>query len=260
MKTKSATPPSSRGRRSPRRTRRRRTRAHGLSGRRSWSAPDRWRGRRAPGRCGSSHAAGWPRPRPQRRVSHAARAHPGPVGSGPGRGVPTGGSRGRYPERAGRARPPRRRRRQHHGGGGARPLPGARRGRLRRGLRHGAAARRRAPDAVRARPHPPRVRAAPAPRQAAAELRAAGGRPHVASGRPRAAGSRGAAPSPLTPQERRVAAAVVTGASNREVAAELFLSPKTIEFHLGQIYRKLGVHSRTQLAAALRDAPGGGQT
>lgn len=42
--------------------------------------------------------------------------------------------------------------------------------------------------------------------------------------------------------------------------AELFLSPKTIEFHLGQIYRKLGVHSRTQLAAALRDAPGGGQT
>lgn len=104
------------------------------------------------------------------------------------------------------------------------------------------------------------MRAAPAPRQAAAELRAAGGRPHVASGRPRAAGPRGAAPSPLTPQERRVAAAVVTGASNREVAAELFLSPKTIEFHLGQIYRKLGVHSRTQLAAALLDAPGGGQT
>lgn len=54
-----------------------------------------------------------------------------------------------------------------------------------------------------------------------------------------------------------VAAAVVTGASNREVAAELFLSPKTIEFHLGQIYRKLGVHSRTQLAAALLDRAGG---
>lgn len=105
-----------------------------------------------------------------------------------------------------------------------------------------------------------RLGAAPWAQQAAAELRAAGGRPHVASGRPRAAGSRGAAPSPLTPQERRVAAAVVTGASNREVAAELFLSPKTIEFHLGQIYRKLGVHPRTQLAAALRDAPGGGQT
>lgn len=53
----------------------------------------------------------------------------------------------------------------------------------------------------------------------------------------------------LTLQERRVAELVVAGASNKQVAAELFLSPKTIESHLGRIYRKLDVTSRTQLAA-----------
>ena len=56
-----------------------------------------------------------------------------------------------------------------------------------------------------------------------------------------------------------MAAAVTRGASNREIAAELFLAPKTIEFHLRQIYRKTGVRSRTQLVAALaRDAPANG--
>jgi DNA-binding CsgD family transcriptional regulator len=53
----------------------------------------------------------------------------------------------------------------------------------------------------------------------------------------------------LTAQELRVALAVSRGATNREVAAELFLSPKTIEFHLGRVYRKLGIRSRTQLAS-----------
>ncbi len=64
----------------------------------------------------------------------------------------------------------------------------------------------------------------------------------------------------LTAQERRVAAAVRRGASNRAIAAELFLSPKTVEFHLRQIYRKLGVHSRTQLVAVLADQPDTAQT
>jgi DNA-binding CsgD family transcriptional regulator len=78
--------------------------------------------------------------------------------------------------------------------------------------------------------------------QAQHELRAAGARRRVARD------------SVLTPQEQRVAAAVCRGASNREIAAELYLAPKTIAFHLRQIYRKLGVRSRTQLVAQLSAA------
>jgi DNA-binding CsgD family transcriptional regulator len=62
---------------------------------------------------------------------------------------------------------------------------------------------------------------------------------------------RAAAPSPLeglTPQEYQVAAAVTRGATNREAAATLFLSTKTVEFHLGNVFRKLQVRTRTQLA------------
>ena len=53
----------------------------------------------------------------------------------------------------------------------------------------------------------------------------------------------------LTPHELQVARIVAAGASNREAAAALFLSPKTIEFHLGHIYRKLGLRKRTELVA-----------
>ena len=56
----------------------------------------------------------------------------------------------------------------------------------------------------------------------------------------------------LTAQELQVAMIVAEGASNREAAARLFLSPKTIEKHLGNAYRKLGVRSRTQLAKHLK--------
>jgi DNA-binding NarL/FixJ family response regulator len=52
----------------------------------------------------------------------------------------------------------------------------------------------------------------------------------------------------LTPQEYQVARAVVTGATNRDVAYALFLSTKTIEYHLGNVLRKLGVRTRTELA------------
>jgi DNA-binding NarL/FixJ family response regulator len=55
----------------------------------------------------------------------------------------------------------------------------------------------------------------------------------------------------LTPQELQVAHIVTEGATNKEAAAALFLTPKTIEFHLAKIYRKLGVRSRTQLAHRL---------
>jgi DNA-binding CsgD family transcriptional regulator len=53
----------------------------------------------------------------------------------------------------------------------------------------------------------------------------------------------------LTAHELRVARIVAEGASNREAAAALFLSPKTVEYHLASIYRKLGVHRRAELAA-----------
>ena len=52
----------------------------------------------------------------------------------------------------------------------------------------------------------------------------------------------------LTPQELQVAMVVARGASNAEAAAALFLSPKTIEYHLSNIYRKTGLESRTELA------------
>lgn len=55
----------------------------------------------------------------------------------------------------------------------------------------------------------------------------------------------------LTPQELQVAMAVAAGATNREAGAALFLSPKTVEAHLGRVYRKLNVRSRTELAALL---------
>jgi DNA-binding CsgD family transcriptional regulator len=52
----------------------------------------------------------------------------------------------------------------------------------------------------------------------------------------------------LTPTEYRVAELVAAGLTNREAAARLFLTQKTVEFHLRNIYRKLGVRSRTELA------------
>jgi DNA-binding CsgD family transcriptional regulator len=56
----------------------------------------------------------------------------------------------------------------------------------------------------------------------------------------------------LTPAERRVAALVAEGRMNREVAAALFLSEKTVETHLSHVYAKLGVRSRAELARTYR--------
>jgi DNA-binding CsgD family transcriptional regulator len=72
-----------------------------------------------------------------------------------------------------------------------------------------------------------------------------------------APGSRRSAPSvepaatPLTAQEQAVTHLVAQGRTNREAAAELFLSVKTVEHHLSRAYAKLGVRSRTELVGRL---------
>jgi DNA-binding CsgD family transcriptional regulator len=87
-----------------------------------------------------------------------------------------------------------------------------------------------------------RLGAAPWAERANAELRASG-----ETVQPGAV----IATNELTPQELQVALTVAKGATNREAGAALFLSPKTIEAHLGRVYRKLDVRSRTELAALL---------
>ncbi len=60
-------------------------------------------------------------------------------------------------------------------------------------------------------------------------------------------------PAALTPSERRIADRAAAGASNREIAQSLFVTPKTVEYHLRNTYRKLGIDTRRELAAALAE-------
>jgi DNA-binding CsgD family transcriptional regulator len=78
-------------------------------------------------------------------------------------------------------------------------------------------------------------------RLAREELQRAGGR----------APARGNGADELTPSERRVAELAAQGRTNREIANELFVTVKAVEWHLGNVYRKLDVRGRGQLAGAL---------
>jgi DNA-binding CsgD family transcriptional regulator len=84
--------------------------------------------------------------------------------------------------------------------------------------------------------------AAPLAQRARQELRSAGGRPR----RPRLSGI-----DALTATEQRIAHMAADGLSNPEIAQALFVTTKTVESHLSNVYRKLDIQSRTQLAAAL---------
>ena len=55
----------------------------------------------------------------------------------------------------------------------------------------------------------------------------------------------------LSPAELRVAVSVATGRTNKEAAADLYISVKTVDFHLQNTYRKLGLRSRTELAVLM---------
>ena len=87
--------------------------------------------------------------------------------------------------------------------------------------------------------------AVPLVERARAELAAAGGRP-------RANAQTGVAS--LTASERRVADLAAGGQTNKDIAQALYVTPKTVEVHLSNSYRKLGIRSRRELVEALATA------
>ena len=126
---------------------------------------------------------------------------------------------------------------------------------VRRGPGPARVGRAAAPGAPpRRRPRPPRPGRSSCSRPSAPRRSPTGPRP-----RPAAAGGQTSdevvAHRLLTPHELQIARLVVGGASTRDVAAKLFISPRTIEAHLSTIFRKLGVRNRGELAARALDDP-----
>jgi DNA-binding CsgD family transcriptional regulator len=66
-----------------------------------------------------------------------------------------------------------------------------------------------------------------------------------------ALGLRAGPPDELTPSEERVARLAASGLTNRQIANSLQVSPKTVDTHLGRVYRKLDIRSRAELGARM---------
>jgi DNA-binding NarL/FixJ family response regulator len=64
------------------------------------------------------------------------------------------------------------------------------------------------------------------------------------------------AADPLTPQESQIARLAATGRSNREIGEELFISHRTVGYHLAKVFAKLEIRNRAQLNEALQASPG----
>ena len=60
----------------------------------------------------------------------------------------------------------------------------------------------------------------------------------------------------LSSRERKIASLAAEGLTNQEISAEVFVSAKTVEYHLGNVFAKLGISSRRQLQARLGEEPG----
>ena len=134
------------------------------------------------------------------------------------------------------------------GGRGPRRLAGAARARA------GARRARRRPAARR---RPPRTRASRCASRSTSPTAAAPTRsrtrrsPSCARPARGRAGASTTGAGALTPSERRIAELAAAGQQNREIAEALFVTTHTVEFHLRNAYRKLGIASRTELAGAL---------
>ena len=152
---------------------------------------------------------------------------------------------------------------------GSHPWPARGRRGARAGVRRGDRPARTDSGRLRGRADTPRLRCAPTARrparQRAEELRSAieafdslGAEPwsNLARVELEATGETARKRDPstldqLTPQELQIALLLADGRTTREAAASMFLSPKTIEYHLRNVYRKLGVHSRPELSEAM---------